>query len=111
MSDVLCQCRCGVCCKEMTVRVNWADAMREPRILAEGRPIPGTEDEPEFILNRAGANGSQGPCVFLEETGDVALCGIHATRPEVCRLVDCDQLLQLGSRLAAGETPEQVLGG
>lgn len=111
MTDVLCQCRCGVCCKEMTVRVTWSDAMREPRILAEGRPVPGPGDEPEFILNRAGADEAQGPCVFLQEADGVALCGIHATRPEVCRLVNCDLLLQLGSRLAAGEKPEHVLGG
>jgi hypothetical protein len=93
-------CRCAECCRRLIIEVMLEDAEVEPRIAKECSPIytgpPETKDREliGYLLN-----GKDGPCVFLDERSN--LCTIHATRPLVCRLFDCDnddreQLVELG---------------
>jgi Fe-S-cluster containining protein len=94
-------CRCGLCCQHFLIEATAADARREPRIAELGAPIP-REDAGEpagYVLNRGAFAG--GACLFLGFEGERAVCGIYETRPEVCRLFDCERdgklrLLALG---------------
>ncbi len=100
-------CRCGLCCQHFLIEATAADARREPRIAELGAPIPHEEgDEPAgYVLNRGAFAG--GACMFLDFEGKWAVCGIYATRPEVCRRFDCEgdgrrRLLELGLRPLTG---------
>jgi Fe-S-cluster containining protein len=82
--------------------VSLPDAQREPFIRERCPPIytpaelteSGKAELEGYLLN-----DPDGPCVFLNQ--ETNLCTIHATRPLVCRLFDCDgegrdQLIELG---------------
>jgi Fe-S-cluster containining protein len=86
------RCRCGECCKGLIVEATARDAARQPLIKVLGKKMRShltgdypPDDEAEWMLN-----GPGGACVFYREEGDTGLCGIHATRPLVCRLFCCD---------------------
>jgi Fe-S-cluster containining protein len=98
-------CRCGLCCQHFLIEATAADARREPRIAELGAPIPHDDDSGKpagYVLNRGAVAG--GACLFLDFEGERAVCGIYATRPEVCRRFECAgdgrlRLLALGLRL------------
>jgi len=89
-----CQCRCGNCCELLLIEASLRDAEREPRIVELGSPI--WDDEMDifhgqkvvggYLLNRTDNGGA---CAFFDR--QTRLCTIHATRPLVCRLFNCDQ--------------------
>jgi Fe-S-cluster containining protein len=96
-------CRCGKCC-HLLIEVELEDAEREPKIKEKGLPIytppeltrSGKRELSGYLLN-VPENGHA--CAFLDRTTN--LCTIHATRPLLCRLFDCDgdgkdQLIELG---------------
>jgi Fe-S-cluster containining protein len=79
------------------------DAEREPKIKELGSPTyappeltaSGKRELEGYLLN----TGKDNACAFLDQ--DTNLCSIHATRPLICRLFDCDgdgrqQLIDLG---------------
>lgn len=73
--------RCGACCS-LILEASHEDALREPRIAAEGHLMDGRGDLPledaVWLLN----SESDGcACVFL---GEDKRCGIYATRPHMC---------------------------
>ena len=87
---VINECRCGKCCTELIIEATARDAAREPLIRVLGRKMRNDctgeyppDDEADWMLN-----GKGGGCVFYSEE---AGCGIHATRPLVCRLFCCDE--------------------
>lgn len=92
--SVACQCRCGKCCEELLIEVSLRDAEREPRIKELCRPIwdsdaqlfEGRQEVAGYLLN---SREHDMACVFFDKT--TRLCTIHATRPLVCRLFNCDQ--------------------
>lgn len=99
-------CRCGACCRLLAVRATAADARREPRIAERGLPVAYEGPRPsEYLLNvlDAAAPDGLGACAFLDAgpPGGPASCTIHATRPEVCRQVDCALFAEAGARLLA----------
>lgn len=94
-------CRCGLCCR-LLIETCIQDAEMEPKIKERGSPIcmpaaltgTGKDELTGYLLN-----GKDGACVFLDQVTN--LCTIHATRPLVCRLFNCDgegreQLIELG---------------
>jgi Fe-S-cluster containining protein len=98
--EVKSSCRCAECCRRLLIEVLPEDALVEPRIEKEcspiyaGPPLTETRELIGFLLN-----GHDGECVFLDKATN--LCGIHETRPLVCRLFDCDggdrkDLVELG---------------
>lgn len=95
-------CRCAECCRRLIIEVLLEDAEREPKIRERGSPIytaaeltrSGQRELSGYLLN-----GPGGACVFLDQ--ETNLCTIHATRPLVCRLFNCDgedrqELVELG---------------
>jgi hypothetical protein len=84
-------CRCGNCCRALIIETCLQDAEVEPLIKERGSPI---YTGPEFTasgqreLQGYLLNGKDGHCVFLDDSAN--LCTIHATRPLVCRLFQCD---------------------
>ena len=97
------QCRCGQCCRSLLIEVDVRDAEREPKIAELGSPInwpadvsvSGRDELIGYIINKPDGSG----CLFLDDATNA--CTIHATRPLVCRLFDCDgdgkeQLIELG---------------
>ena len=96
-------CRCGVCCR-LLIEVGVEDAEREPLIREKGSPIylpaevteSGQKELVGYLLN---GQSNEQACAFLDSATN--LCQIHATRPLVCRLFDCqgegrEQLIELG---------------
>ena len=82
---VACDCRCGDCCEKMIIEVSLRDAERQPRI-RECSPINSiTGEHIGYLLNDP---ANEYACRFFDRT--TRLCTIHATRPLVCRLFDCD---------------------
>ena len=85
---IRCECRCGNCCERMIIEASLRDAEREPRIAERGRPIYddmwGPKEQIGWFLN----DPEHGHCVFFDP--QTRLCTIHATRPLICRLFDCD---------------------
>jgi Fe-S-cluster containining protein len=93
------------------VRATGEDAEREPLIRERGLPV--AYDGPEglagpptmYVLNvlDAAAEDGLGPCAFLDAgpPGGPASCTIHATRPDVCRAVDCSLFAGAWERLHA----------
>jgi len=94
MPDVFECDRCGACCRELIIEIEYVDIIREPRLrevtkpfrVPEGMQIVDDDDEP--IANpdpyMAGANlacGRKHPCPML---GPDNLCTIYPTRPTVC---------------------------
>jgi Fe-S-cluster containining protein len=87
-------CRCGRCCRELIIEVSALDALREPRIAAEGSPVLDWDSCGEtsgevigYILNRRATPDDPEPrCVFLR---DGNRCDIYDTRPTLCRAYDC----------------------
>ncbi len=72
---------CGACCRTFAIFASEADARREPRVAAEGRPLPPS-------LASEGKNYRLFPLPFLDacaflDGGD--RCTIYDSRPEVCR--------------------------
>lgn len=76
--------KCGCCCRNMIVEIEWLDIVREPKLgppnsqLLDGHgKIKFESDwEKEFLL----ACGKTMPCPFLKDN----LCTIYPTRPNVC---------------------------
>ena len=81
------------------------DGEREPKIKERGAPIyqdarltrSGQRQLIGYLLNDT--SGTDMSCVFLDHATN--LCSIHATRPMLCRLFDCEgagreQLIELG---------------
>ena len=84
-------CRCGNCCRALIIETCLQDAVVEPLIKERGSPIyTGSEftASGEWELQGYLLNGKNGNCVFLDDERN--LCTIHATRPLVCRLFQCD---------------------
>lgn len=115
---VACECRCGICCRDMAIRATEADALREPRLALVGHPIAvnAAGDPVAWMLNALDSSAADGigPCQFLAWKGERrASCTIHDTRPDVCRRLDCDalkdiamnHLAQWRAALAAREGP------
>jgi hypothetical protein len=90
---VLSDCRCGNCCRSLLIEVSVLDSQREPKIRKRGSPIyqdprltaSGQRELIGYMLN----SRKDGACVFLDRKTN--LCTIHATRPLICRLFDCDR--------------------
>lgn len=87
----VCSCRCGKCCESLLIEVSLRDAEREPRIAAECGPIvcdiaKGKREVVGYLLND---KNNEYACRFFDRT--TRLCTIHATRPLVCRVFDCDE--------------------
>jgi hypothetical protein len=98
-------CRCGECCKGLIIEVTARDAAREPLIKLLGsklRCFDGTfppDDEADWMLN-----GKGGACVFYKEEDGKGICGIHQTRPLICRLFCCDtDMARIRHALGEGE--------
>ena len=89
--EVSSRCRCGDCCRSLIIETCLQDAEVEPLIKERGSPI---YTGPEFTasgqreLQGYLLNGKGGSCVFFDDESN--LCTIHATRPLVCRLFQCD---------------------
>jgi len=91
---VACDCRCGKCCESLLIETSLRDAEREPRIKQLCQPIWDNEADifrgekivGVYLLN---SRDNGGACVFFDR--QARLCTIHATRPLVCRLFNCDQ--------------------
>jgi Fe-S-cluster containining protein len=84
-SEILCV-RCGLCCKHLLVKLTRNDM----RALARGLHMSAHELLRKYVKMTAigpvlRQNGSN--CVFLSggEKASVAVCGVYAYRPEVCR--------------------------
>lgn len=82
LSQLIFECdQCGACCRKLILEADHLDAIREPRIQAEGRLLDGKGkidfDEAEWGLN----NPDGMACVFLNEDNS---CGIYNTRPSEC---------------------------
>lgn len=93
-------CRCGRCCTETLIEVSALDALREPRIAAEGVPYYGMDPLGEidrtgepigYILNSP--NNHYGCAFFEHDPTGGGRCGIYATRPTVCRAFHCTRWL------------------
>lgn len=88
---VRCVCRCGRCCERLIIEVTAFDARIEPKIKERG----GIIDEGGLVAPEDAGwllNGPQGPCVFFSRDAEgQGVCEIHATRPLVCRLFNCDE--------------------
>jgi len=69
--------RCGHCCRDLILEATDLDALREPRIAAEGRMMISMEG-PEFSICAAEPPHH---CIFLR---DANRCDIYATRPNMC---------------------------
>jgi Fe-S-cluster containining protein len=72
---------CGACCRTFAIFASDADAVREPRIAAEGRRLPGS-------LSAEGKQYRLFPLPFLDACAFLApgdRCDIYASRPDVCR--------------------------
>ncbi len=97
-----CSCRCGVCCREMVIRVGPADVAREPRLAELGHPVECDENGRPMLwmLNVLDATARQGvgPCQFLAWDDGAGVCTIHETRPDVCRRLDCDGIREFGRK-------------
>ena len=81
--------RCAACCQHTIIEAEFLDALREPRIAAEGILLDGygtiPPDQSSWCLNRP----LGGPCIFLEAArlptgGGQSRCTIYPTRPNVC---------------------------
>ncbi len=84
-------CRCAHCCRALIIETCLQDAEVEPQIKERGSPIytgPEFTASGERELQGYLLNGKDGHCVFLDDA--MNLCTIHATRPLVCRLFQCD---------------------
>lgn len=82
---VVCECRCGDCCRRLIIEASLADAEREPRIAQRGSPVRDFDEVVGYLLNGQGDSLS---CVFLDEASNA--CTIWSTRPGACRFYDCD---------------------
>ena len=83
-------CDCGNCCRQLILEAEVRDAIREPRIAQECRPLRDIgPDVVGYILNDR-ENGLA--CHFLDQQTN--LCTIYETRPLMCRVFNCDQAKQ-----------------
>ena len=80
MSDFDCDL-CGACCRTFPIFASAADALREPRIAAEGKELAVHLQTPSWKLQLYPLPFLDA-CTFLDETQH---CTIYDTRPEVCR--------------------------
>lgn len=74
--------KCGACCEHLILEAQHVDALREPRIIAEGKLFDGHGkiDLADAVWN-LNSSGERMGCVFL---GADKTCGIYSTRPEMC---------------------------
>jgi len=93
--------RCAACCQHTVVEADFLDALREPRIAAEGVLLDGhgtvPPDEASWCLNPPIFE----PCVFLKG-GD---CTIYPTRPNACVAFEPGSDACCRARAAAGLLP------
>jgi len=92
---------CGCCCRTFSVFASRQDAAREPRIAVEAialEPWLQTEERAYRLFPLPFHEG----CAFLDPTNR---CGIHPTRPGVCRKFEpgCPQCAE--ARAAHGLPP------
>lgn len=84
-----CRCRCGFCCEYMRIEISDYDAGCDPKIRQRATPVvvsPEPDAAPRWLLN-----SDAGPCVFfLRDEQGLGCCEIYETRPQVCRMFDCD---------------------
>jgi len=80
-------CRCGDCCRSLILEAEVRDAIREPSIAQECRPLFDIgPDTVGYLLN----DREQGmACHFLDQSTN--LCTIYETRPLMCRVFNCDK--------------------
>ena len=93
--EVRSECRCGACCRNLTLNACVEDAHVEPRI----RELCAATRDHAGRLTGYRLNAADGPCTFLDRQTE--LCTIRETRPLMCRLFDCDgqdrdDLVQVG---------------
>lgn len=72
---------CGACCRTFPVFASDDDALREPRVAAEGRRLP-----PDLAGD--GWHFRLFPLPFLDACAFLDAddrCSVYATRPDVCR--------------------------
>jgi len=80
------ECRCGYCCERLILESSLRDAEREPRIAAECAKITHFQDGLTGYLLNDPRNG--GACHFFDR--EHRLCTIYETRPQICRVFNCD---------------------
>lgn len=81
--------QCGQCCKKLSPTLTLEDLRREPKLWQYAVPIDKVgnakmrrymmEKNIPYVMNKAGRGLS---CPFQMPNG---LCGIHETRPQICR--------------------------
>lgn len=82
--------RCGQCCHQLSATMTIADMNREPRLWDVAVPIQkvGNPKTRAYMAEKKhpwaiGGKPHRGaPCPFLTAEN---LCGIHETRPQICR--------------------------
>ena len=83
------------------VEASSLDVRREPRIAQEaGEPEFKKGIGPVWSLNSKDSRAGRGPCIFYDGTAaDGMVCTIYETRPNSCRVYNCDT--GLGAQLKA----------
>lgn len=80
-------CDCGNCCERLLVEASLRDAVREPRIASECRPM--RDIDPELVVGYFLNDRRNGmACHFFDR--EARLCTIYETRPLVCRIFNCN---------------------
>ena len=75
--------QCGLCCEKLIVEAEHYDALREPRIATECKPMNAdlSLDERMWLL----ACGDAHPCPFASRDKEGKhLCDIYSSRPHTC---------------------------
>ena len=72
---------CGACCRTFPIFAAETDAVREPRIVQEGRKLSDSLGSPTWRYQLFLLPFHQA-CCFLNES---QRCTIYETRPDVCR--------------------------
>jgi Fe-S-cluster containining protein len=80
ISDLQCD-NCGACCRTFPIFASGTDALREPRVTAEGRELAPWLGTPGWKYQLYPLPFHEA-CCFL---GGSSLCAIYPTRPDVCR--------------------------
>ena len=93
--------KCGACCRGLIIEADWCDAQREPRLyeIDPSRPVNrGKLRDGERIILLY--DEKKHTCSFLD--GETNVCGIYATRPNVCVMVEAGDAKCQQARQAVG---------
>ena len=107
--------RCGACCRELIIDIDYVDVLREPRLREVSRPfrigpdekfVDNNDNEVEitdgYMVGAMLAAGRKHPCRLL---GADNRCTIYSTRPNCCVAMQAgDEQCQM-ARKSAGLTP------